>query len=328
MLKSQVLTLLRQKAGERITGGELSRTLHVSRTAIWKAINTLREEGCDIESLQSSGYRLLAEGDMLTVEAIRFHLRTNTLGSHIDVLESVSSTNSHLRSLSPDALQEGYVLVANEQTRGRGRMNRPFYSLAGQGCYFSVLLKPTLTAAEIPLITVSAAVAVARAVEEVCGFSPDVKWVNDVYVKGRKLCGILTEASLSAELGAVEYVVVGIGINTGEIPYEVADSATSLYRETGVQGIRARLIAKTLEELEHALQKLAYRGKRAELLEEYTRRQCVIGKRVRVSTAKESFPAVALGVDGRGRLLVRDDAGETRRIAAGEITLQSGGSEV
>lgn len=321
MLQQKVLALLEQRRGELITGGEIARRLGVSRTAVWKAVNRLREDGSEIESVRNSGYRLLDSSDGLSEPAIRAGLTARSMGGQIELRKAIPSTNQYLKAQDTAVLPEGYTVIADEQTGGRGRMGRPFYSPARQGLYLSVLLKPTIALNETPFLTICAAVAVCNALETVCGIDAGIKWVNDIFCGGKKLCGILTEAFVSAEMQAVDYAIVGIGINTGDVAPEVAELATSVLAVTGQRGIRNRLAAEVLNQLDLMYIDFA-NGHKSTILAAYTGRLFILGKPVQVVQGSQTYPAVAEGLDENGALLVRRPDGTLQALRSGEIRLQ------
>ncbi|WRS27261.1 biotin--[acetyl-CoA-carboxylase] ligase [Oscillospiraceae bacterium MB08-C2-2] len=320
MLQEKLLYLLEQSKGQLITGGELAKALGVSRTAIWKGINTLREKGHEIEALPNSGYRLLAGSDGLSRQSIADALKTEKIGQSLVLLDTVDSTNAYLKALDTALLPDGHTVIANEQTQGRGRLGRTFHSPAGQGIYLSVLLRPQIALEEVPLLTVCAALAVYRAIGQVCGLETHIKWVNDIFYEGKKLCGILTEGLISAEMGTVESVVVGIGVNTGAVAEEVESIAATLAPLRAGRGIRNQLAAEILNQLEAVVLDFLS-GKRQEILEAYTQRLFIIGKEIVVHLPRESFEATAVGLDDAGSLLVRNRQGQTVAVRAGEVSL-------
>lgn len=320
MMQDEVLFLLEQSRGDIVTGGELARKLGVSRTAVWKAIGALRENGSEIESLQGSGYCLSHSSDGLSPKAIDSVLRTDQLGRSLEIRRSVSSTNTYLKEQDTARLPQGHAVLANEQLGGRGRMGRTFHSPAGQGVYLSVLLKPPVPLADTPFLTICAAVAVCRAVEMVYRFAPDIKWVNDLYCQGKKLCGILTEAFISAEMRSVDYAVVGMGVNTGQIAPEVAEIATSTQLVTGLRGLRNQLAAEILNQLEDVYQ-MFLRGERSAILDAYTGQMFLAGRQVTVVLPSGSYVAVVRGVDESGGLLVEKTDGSTVVLNSGEVRL-------
>lgn len=320
MLKADILYLFEKRKGEIVTGGELARAFGVSRSAVWKAVRTLRGEGNQIESFPNSGYKLLEQSDGLSEQSVSESLTTQKLGRALELLKTVGSTNQHVKSLNAAALPDGYTVVSNEQTSGRGRQGRPFYSPANEGVYLSVLLKPNISLKDVPLITLCAAVAVCRAVKSVSGIDAGIKWVNDIYYNGKKLCGILSEGVVSAELGTLESVIVGIGINTGSVAKEIENIATSLRSANTPSGIRNRLIAEILNQLE-PLYFNCLKNNRKAILEAYTEKLFIIGREVTVDLPGKSFRAVVKGVNDSGELLVTDAEGETFGVSSGETTL-------
>lgn len=318
MIREDILSRLAACPGDLLTGGQLARELGVSRTAVWKAIGALREEGHAIESMPNRGYRLLPSSDGLSRAAIQAALGTQSFGRSMELHEALPSTNLYLRGLPVEQLPEGHTVIADGQTAGRGRLGRPFCSPAREGVYLSILLKPRLPLPRLTLLTLCAAEAVCRALEAVCAIRPGVKWVNDVYYGGKKLCGILTEAMLSAELQRVEHAVVGIGINTGAVDASVEDIATSTQAITGARGIRNRLIASVLTHFE-ALYRLLCAGDADAVLIPYRARLCIAGKRVWIDAGGRRCRATVCGVDASGALVVRDEGGEERALTSGEI---------
>ena len=238
MSRQTVLSLLRKQMGEPISGEELSQRLGISRTAVWKAINTLRQEGYSIEARAGQGYRLTGVPDALTEPEIRSFLHpVERVGRMLFCYDQVDSTNTRVKQLALEGAQDGTVVVANCQTAGRGRMNRVFQSPRDQGIYLTALLRPQLPPDRLMMVTAMAGVAVCEAVEQICGVRPGLKWPNDPVLNGKKLCGILTELSLEGESGRLQYLAVGIGVNVGQraedFAPEVRPVATSLLQELG-----------------------------------------------------------------------------------------------
>lgn len=319
MLQEKLLAMLEQSRGTVLSGGELARTLGVSRTAVWKAVHTLQEAGHAIQSIQGSGYRLEDDSNGISVPGIRKHLRTCIFGNTIEVHRTLGSTNQYLKEQGA-SLQEGHVVIADMQTAGRGRMGRSFVSPQKEGVYISILLRPSLPATETSFLTICAAVAVCRALHEVCGFKADIKWVNDIFHKEKKLCGILTEAFITAEMQSVDYAIVGIGINTGTVAPEVAGIATSVHEITGQRGIRNRLAAALLLHFENIYLALL-QGSKKEILAEYQSSLFIIGRVVEVVQPRETYLATVLGIDQDGALLVHAE-GEAKRLQSGEVHLK------
>lgn len=329
ILKDKILTHLINNKDEIVTGGELANRLGVSRTAVWKAICSLREDGCEIESLQNSGYRFASAGDALSEAVIRSSLTTSFIGRRIDILKTTPSTSQYIKeriSRGSTELPEGCVALADAQTGGRGRMNRPFSSPKGEGVYMSLLLKPSIPPEEVQFLTICAAVAVSNALQNVCGFEPTIKWVNDIYYGGKKLCGILTEALLCAEMGMIDSIVVGIGINTGRVAEEVRGVAVSVLEITGERGGRNAIAAEVLNQLEGIYMNFTRHGKKQEILQDYARRQYLAGRLVTVTgPGADPYEATAVGIDGAGGMIIKMDDGTTRHLNSGEVSIRDRG---
>lgn len=247
-------------------------------------------------------------------------LLTGEIGGELTVYDVIDSTNNAAKLLARNGAPHGSVVVAKRQTAGKGRLGRNFYSPVSTGVYLSVILRPAVSAVESLLITSAASVATARAIEEATGIRVKIKWVNDLYYNGKKLCGILAEASLSAG-GALEYVVVGIGINvsTDSFPPELEPVATSLAAANGGGEIDCnRLIAAVLDHLDRVYQQLETR----EFLSEYKARSCVLGKTVRLLDGGEEKQVLALDIDENAHLVVRTREGERLVVGSGEVSLK------
>ena len=321
MLNEKILYILEKNRGKIVTGGDIAAQLGVSRTAVWKSIPALREQGSDIESIPNSGYRLSNDSDGLCSGIIQDYLQTRAFGRSMEILDEIDSTNIYLGSLDSNKLPEGHTVLARHQTRGKGRLGRPFACTRGGGIYMSILLKPQLIISEAPLITFCAAVAVVRAVRDICGIKTGIKWVNDIYYGEKKLCGILTEASVTAEVGAIERAVVGIGINTEPPVPEVRDIATSIYEATGRRGMRCSLIAAVLNQFELLYTDYSQNAGKQRILEEYREHLFVLNRQVEVAGHGPAYTASVLGIDESGHLIVKRAGGEVIELSAGEINL-------
>ena len=289
LLKDEVLSILERKKGTVVTGGQMANSLKVSRTAIWKAINTLQAEGNKIESVPNVGYKLSSNDDSLSKWAIQSKLKTSFVGQQLEVLPIVNSTNQYLKELEESSAVDGLVAIADGQERGRGRRSKSFVSEKGEGIYLSILLEFDGKQKDVLLLTICAAVAVTKAIENICEIDTGIKWVNDVFVGDKKICGILTEATLSAELQELERVVIGIGINTGEIPSELEQIATSTQKETGKRGLRNELVVEVLNQFEDVYLDCVKRDKEDEVIDYYDNKLFVRGEfdewRLRVKPA-------------------------------------------
>ena len=321
MTKDAVLELLWQNADRYISGAALADALALSRTAVWKAIEQLRREGYEIESAPNRGYRLSSKSDVLSEVGVRKYLQNRTITPR--VYESISSTNTVLKGMAAEGAPEGLCLIAGEQTAGRGRMGRSFYSPADSGLYMSLLLRPQIPAAEAVRITACAAVAVADAIEALSGVETQIKWVNDVLIGGKKVCGILTEAALDCESGQLHYAVLGIGINTavpaGDFPPELRGIAGAVFRAQKPPELRCRLAAAVLDRF---MDYYADPGGKA-CFDGYKRRSLVLGKEINIlMPGREPEPAAALDLDEDFGLLVRLPDGSVRKLNSGEVSVR------
>src|SRR5580698_6118454 len=243
---AKIISALR-KNPNGISGEDLAEQLHISRAAIWSRIEELRKLGYDIEAYPHRGYRLVDEPDTLLADDLLARLgKTKIIGRDIQVFEETSSTNDVVEKLARDGVREGAVVFAESQTKGRGRLGRKWISPARKGLWFSILLRPAMRPATVTQLTIAAATALFRAIHLQTGLTPEIKWPNDILIRGKKVAGILTE--LSAELDKVKYVILGIGLDVnlgaGEFPPELRKLATSLKIESGQRQDRAALAVK------------------------------------------------------------------------------------
>ena len=316
-IREKALELL--GSGETVSGAKLAGDLGVSRNAVWKVMNRLRQDGYRIEAVTNRGYRLLSAPARLSETEIRRWLTAKQIGRELEIHGKLDSTNNRAKALAAAGAPHGLTVIADSQSGGRGRMGRSFFSPEHSGVYMTCVLRPECAPEKSGLLTSLAAVAAARAVEKVSGAEVKIKWVNDLYIGNKKICGILSEAGLGMEAGRLEYAVVGIGINTGRIafPPELRDIATSIGNETGEEPDRNRLIAEVLNELDALYGSL----ESGSFLEESRRRSNVIGRTVTVIEGGRTYPARALDIDGEGRLLI--ETGEGRFcLSYGEVSLK------
>ena len=314
-VKDSVRKILEEGRGEFFSGETMAQQLKVTRNTIWKAIQALKEEGYDIESVPNRGYALRQESDALSREEILRYAATPSLS----VFQTIDSTNEELKRQLGTGAPHGTLVVANQQTAGKGRRGRPFYSPSDTGVYFSVLLQLGLDFSDSVLVTTAASVAVCRAIEKVCGLSCGIKWVNDVYLNGRKICGILTEGVTDIETGEISSIICGIGINvrTTRFPGDVGDVASSLFPDGEKKGIRSRLVAEAYNELMEICNKLPDHS----YMEEYRRRSIVLGKEIRYTDHGDWKNARVYGIDEDGGLMVDTEEGK-RTLHSGEITIR------
>lgn len=320
-IHESVIALLKKSGSEPLSGEEIAKAVGVSRNSIWKAIKKLKEEGYVITASTNKGYTLLSTGDVLTASEIEEHLAAENAGLNIRVQDTVTSTNTVLKEAAEKGGEEGNVLIARQQTQGKGRIGRTFYSPERSGLYMSILLKPKYTAEVALYITTAAAVAVANAIEETTGIEAAIKWVNDVYVKGKKVCGILTEASVDFENNSLSYAVLGIGINikipSGGFDKELAKVATALYENHLPEGIYAKLAASILNHFMGLYQTLEQKT----FMDAYREYSFLTGKKINYTQGNLSESGTVIGIDDDARLLVRVADGSTKAYAAGEVQI-------
>ncbi|MCR5145169.1 MAG: biotin--[acetyl-CoA-carboxylase] ligase [Lachnospiraceae bacterium] len=328
-VKNQVLNILHKHKGTYYSGQELAEELDVSRTAVWKAINKLREEGYSIEGSTKLGYAMADDTDILNVDEIYDNLDKDAKTFYkIECKDVVDSTNNICRTLGDAGEVEGRCVVASKQTAGKGRRGRKFESPDTTGVYLSVLLRPDMPISDSVHITTAAAVAAAKACEmiddNIKEKDVDIKWVNDLFIRGKKFAGILTEASVSMETGRLDYAVLGIGFNLAAPkdgwPEELKDIAGSLFEDEYPNGTRNRLVAAFLEEFYQVYKKLPD----VTYLDEYRSRQMAIGKEIKVIEADGTFrKAKAIDVDDNCHLVVLfEGETETKAIDSGEISIR------
>lgn len=322
-MKKQILAMLRQSSGY-LSGSSICKALGVSRAAVWKAIEKLRQEGYVIESAPHRGYRLAQTTARLCAQEILPLLEDCPWKDTIIVFDELDSTNSQAKALAVQGAKAGTVLIADCQTGGRGRRGRSFLSPHGMGVYLSVLLRPQCNPQELMHLTCATAVAMCDAVEEAAGFRPGIKWTNDLVYNRRKLAGILTELSLEAESGQVQYAVIGIGINccqaTVDFPPEIQDIAGSLAMMTDRPIDRNLLAAAMVKALVRMEQQLL--TEKQAIMDRY-RQDCItIGQEISLLRADTVRHGKAVGVNSEGALLVEFASGQVETISSGEVSVR------
>ncbi len=336
--KENILRSLEAKKGESLSGEELASQLEISRTAVWKAIQELRKEGYQIKAITNKGYCLAPSSDVLSAEGIMPYLISDLKKECIHVLKTVDSTNLAARRLALDGAEASTVIIAEEQTKGKGRLGRSFHSPATGGIYMSFILKPKFDPSKAVLITTAAAVAVCDAIEKTTGLSCQIKWVNDVYYNHKKICGILTEAVSDMETGHIESIVLGIGINystpANSFPDELSQIAGSLIelaqKNSGFESsqfpVRNQLIGEIINHILEMNNRLESRN----FMEEYKKRSFVLGKEIRIiPTGALNQPdspdikeAKAIDINQDGALVVAYPDGRIETLNTGEISIR------
>lgn len=317
----QILELLEEAEGP-LSGEEMAQRLGISRNSVWKAVQRLREDGYEIKAATNRGYRLVSSDSALTPQGVRRLLAGPARGCVIDVRDTVTSTNTVLKAIAEQGGAEGMALIAQQQTQGKGRLGRTFLSPKGTGLYISILLRPKFSAEDSLSVTTAAAVAVAEAIDSITGRHAMIKWVNDVYLQGRKVCGILTEASVDFENGGLHYAIVGIGVNIQEPPGgfapEIRDVAGALYQGEVPSGVRVRLAAEILNRFFGFYEHLTQRT----FMEAYRQRSLLTGIEVTFTQGDRVHEGLVLGVDDEARLQVRLPSGEEKLFSAGEVNIK------
>jgi len=321
-LKDRVLSMLYEKRGSYVSGEEIGSKIHITRAAVWKAVSVLRSQGYKIESSTKKGYLLSDEADIFTPQSVALLLE-NPACVRIVKYDAVPSTNLTAKEFAAKGEPEGLVVLAEEQSRGRGRFGRSFYSPGAGGVYMSILLRPACPVSDSLFLTTAAAAAVAQAIEKLSGRKALIKWVNDVLTDGKKVCGILTEAALTLESGGVDYAVVGIGVNVFKpengFPAELADIAGAVF-DSGkpAAGVRSALAAEIINNFMRYYKELEKRT----FYSEYKKRSVVIGREVTVLQNGEETRARVLDLDKDCRLIVRYGNGTQAVLSSGEISIK------
>lgn len=319
-MKTKILTALRE-AEDYVSGQQLCEQFGVSRTAVWKVMNQLKEAGYQIKSVQNKGYKLLEAPDILSEDELKSLRKTEWAGKDTFYFPVIDSTNSKAKQLAEQGYPHGTLVVADKQEAGRGRRGRSWSSPAGINVYMTLLLKPEIEIAHASMLTLVAALAVSKALEKQTGIKTAIKWPNDIVLNGKKVCGILTE--LSVQIDYIDYIVIGIGINVHNenFPEEIASTATSLCLETGKHYSRAAVIEDVLEYFEKYYEIYLRTQDLSELVEIYNEELVNRGKGVRILDPKEPFEGVALGINDKGELLVETE-GEVRKVVSGEVSVR------
>lgn len=321
--KHELLKRLYEADGQPVSGQEIADEFGLSRTAIWKYVKDFEKDGYEIGTVRKKGYYLITVPDLVNEANVKKHLSAPAFGHRIDYMETCESTQLIAHDEAQSGAPNGTVIIAEEQTLGKGRMSRPWNSVAGKGVWMSVIARPALTPQQAPQMTLVAAVAVTRAIQEVTGIEPTIKWPNDILVNGKKVTGILTE--LQADPDRVKAIILGIGINVNQteedFPVELRPIASSLKMVLGHSINRAKLIAKTLEFLEHYTDIYITHGfSPIKLLwEGYSN---TAGKRIRAVMFNETIEGTALGISNEGMLELRLDDGTVRGIYSADIEFE------
>lgn len=320
-MKEEILRLLRSADGY-ISGQELCNRFGVSRTAVWKAINQLKEAGYEIEAQQNKGYRLMAAPDLMTEAEIKSLMHTEWVAKEVLYFDTIDSTNTKAQELAEKGYPSGTLVVADKQESGKGRRGRSWVSLSGTGIFMTLMIKPDINPNNASMLTLVAALAVAKAITSVTGEEAMIKWPNDIVVNGKKVCGILTE--MNAQFDYINHIVVGIGINVHNesFPEEISQMASSLMIEAGGKRFhRAQIIAETMSYFEQYYDTFLKTQDLSALVREYDELLVNMNKAVRVLDPKEPFDGKAMGITPKGELIV--DTWESRKlVSSGEVSVR------
>lgn len=319
-MKAEILAALRESDGY-VSGQDLCEKFGVSRTAIWKAVNQLKQAGYEIEAVQNRGYHIVSTPDILSENELKSIRKTEWLGKVICYEPVMGSTNTKAMQLAEEGAPHGTLVVTDKQENGRGRRGRAWQTPPGAAIAMTLLLRPEINPNNASMLTIVAAMAVARGIEDETGLRVGIKWPNDIIIHGKKVSGILTE--MSAQIDYVNHIVIGIGINvhTESFPEELQDMATSLYLELGIKINRAALIERICEYFEAYFDVFLQTEDLTAIVKQYDAYMVNRNQSVRVLDPKDPFEGKARGITPRGELLV--DTWESRRlVSSGEVSVR------
>ena len=325
-MKAEMIRLLRESK-DYISGQELCNRFQVSRTAIWKIINQLKEEGYVIEAKQNKGYRLMESPDSMEAYEVKSRICTKWAGREVSYKKETGSTNIDCKQLAGAGAPHGMLAVAEEQVSGRGRRGRSWQSPAGTSVYMSLLCRPDFPPDKAPMLTLVMGLSVAEAVGRYTGLPAKIKWPNDVVVNGKKICGILTEMEMGLETKEIQYLVIGVGINVGnrEFPEQLQGIATSLYLESEEKDqkiLRAVLVQYVMEAFEKNYELFLETLDFSLLQENYNALLVNRDAEVKVLDPKGEYTGMAKGIDKDGDLLVETKDGAVKKVYAGEVSVR------
>lgn len=319
--KTEVLQLLRD-SGEYVSGQQICESFGISRTAVWKIMNQLKEEGYEIEAVQNKGYHLAGVPDVLSLSEIQSRIKTKMAGRHLLYFDVIGSTNIEAKKQAENNAPEGLLVVADKQEAGRGRRGRSWESPAGANIFMTILLRPAYSPVKAPMVTLVMAVSAAQAIADVTDLDVRIKWPNDIVVNKKKVVGILTE--LTMETDYIQYLVCGVGINVNqtEFPEAIQATATSLYLEGGRKVNRAGLIEKVMEHFEENYEIFCKTEDMSGLIETYNELLVNNEAQVRVLDPKGEYDGLSHGINELGELMVEKQDGSMENVYAGEVSVR------
>lgn len=322
-MKADILKLLRESE-DYISGQQLCERFGVSRTAVWKVINQLKEEGYQVEAVRNRGYRIIENPDVITKEELASRIQDHTkwAGQELVVFEETDSTNVQAKQLGEQGAKQGLLVVSDLQTAGRGRRGKSWESPKGSSIYMSLLLRPEFAPNKAPMLTLVMAHSVGKALNVCTGLDVKIKWPNDLILNGKKIVGILTE--MSTEIDYINYVVIGVGINVNgtTFPDELLDKATSLCVEVGHPIQRSQIIAEVMKQFEQDYEQFQKTEDLSWMKDEYNAGLVNYGQDVVIHGAQEPYQAKALGINDTGELLIQKEDGSEEAIYAGEVSVR------
>lgn len=319
-MRSKIIGMILDNEKDFMSGEEISKKLGISRSAVWKHIKALKEEGYDIESVNKKGYRLKEKPmDLLSSQNINHELKTKFIGKNIIHFETIDSTNTYSKSIAMKE-PEGTVVISEEQTKGRGRLGRIWDSKAHEGIWMSIILKPDILPYKATFLTIIAGASIAKALNDL-GIKVGIKWPNDIILNGKKLCGILTE--LSAEIERINYIVLGIGMNVKnkDFPSDIENIATSLYKE-GYEISRVDIVRYILCELEKNYIRYIVDGDKKSIIDIYKKYSVVLNKNIYIIKNEEKELVNCIDINLDGNLIVKRSDGSIDEIISGEVSVR------
>lgn len=310
--KERVLEILEENRETFISGEKLAETLELSRTSIWKAVKGLKEQGHQIDS--QKGYRL--NSDLLSNSGVKKFLNQEI---DLKIFKTLDSTNQEAKRMLIDGQKSKMIIISEEQTKGRGRRGREFFSPWGSGLYLSIALRPAPK--DVLMMTIAAAVGISRAIKKLTGIEVSIKWVNDIYYKDKKIAGILTEGLTNLETGMLDYLIIGIGLNVlkpkEDFPKEIKDIAGFLFSKKPDNLSRNQLAAEIINQLMEIL-----RDEQHDYINEYRSRSMIIGEKIEILKLNEKIPAKVIGIDNTGGLMVLYENDISETLYSGEISIR------
>ncbi|MFH0731980.1 MAG: biotin--[acetyl-CoA-carboxylase] ligase [Candidatus Omnitrophota bacterium] len=318
MLDDKILNCFKKNEEGYISGEEMSRELGISRAAVWKHIENLREEGYGIAAFPHLGYKLISIPDRLTEAELGWCLKTDIIAKRIYSYKETASTNDTAYNLAMHGEKEGSIIIAESQTAGRGRMGRTWVSPKSKGAYFSVILRPDILPKEVSGITLFSALSVAKTIREITNLAAFIKWPNDVLIDNKKICGVLTE--MNAETDKINFVIIGIGININTKKELLPKGATSIAEESGRELSRVEIVRSIFKNMDKYY-RLFNSGHIDEIIREYKEFSNFLGTRVQVTYHETKIEGYAIDVDRDGALVLRMDSGLNERVLAGDVTM-------